>query len=463
MHTHPYKPLLQGHAVLCLLLSAVCYAEPGAGAQTDPAAQAGESVTRYEDEVAALQSLYGASDPRLGEALLGLGLSYRDAGRHEDAAAAFKRGLHIIRMNDGLHSLVQLPYLEHLIEENSALGNWEEVNKNYNYLFWVYKRNYGDNDPRLLPVIDRITRSQIDIYNADPGTFTAANLRNRDKMLNKAVRIMESRYGETDTRLVSALNRVAMNQYYLALQTGSLQDYRGYQQYMQRVRTEDLFTTISVAVPIVGSSGVVGVRYQEITVPRSHSAGYLPDHTARTFDYIDAARREGGLALGRVEAICEQDPQASVYARALAITHQGDWELLYENGRGWNKYRQAYELLRQSPEGAGYITDLFGQPRPLPALEQGLEDGAPRPQDKTPAAGSFIEVSFDVLPSGRSQHVHITRAPPGLDASVSRYVKWFISAKRFRPRLEDGQPVTTKDVNLQYVVDEHGRITASAQ
>ena len=47
MHTHPYKPLLQGHAVLCLLLSAVCYAEPGAGAQTDPAAQAGESVRTH--------------------------------------------------------------------------------------------------------------------------------------------------------------------------------------------------------------------------------------------------------------------------------------------------------------------------------------------------------------------------------------------------------------------------------
>jgi tetratricopeptide (TPR) repeat protein len=463
MHTASYLKTGFLQAALWLLLVEVCYAGPRSGTTADPGVQARDSVTRYEDDVTALQSQYGASDPRLGEALLGLGLAYRGAGRHEDAAAAFKQSLHVIRMNDGLHSLVQLPYLKRLIEENTALGRWKEVNKNYNYQYWVYKRNYGDNDPRLLPVIDRITRSQIDIYNADPDAFTAANLGKRGKMLAKAVHIIETHYGKNDPSLVAVLNRVAMNQYYLALQTGSMHDYRSYKQYMQRARGEDLFTKISIPVPVSAGGMVVGVRYQEISVPKTHSPAYLSDHMARAFDDIDAARREGGLTLARIQAISEQDPQASVYARALAITHQGDWQLLYENGRGWNKYRQAYELLRQSADGTGYIDYLFGQPRPLPAMERENEDGPMPARDRAPAPGTFVEASFEVLPTGHSRHVQITQAPPGVNASVTRYIKWFISTMRFRPRLEDGQPVTTRDVSIKYVVDDHGRIMASVQ
>lgn len=461
MHMASHRKMVFSQASLWLLLAAVCYAEPRSESTADHVAQARESVKRYEDEVTALQSQYGASDYRLGEALLGLGQAYRAANRHKEAATAFRQSLHVIRMNEGLYNLAQLPYLERLIEENTTLGNWGKVNKNYYYLFWVYKRNYGDNDPRLLPVIDRVSRSQIEIYNADPENFSAANLRRRGKMLAKAVHIIETRYGKTDARLVAALNRVAMNQYYLALQTGSLPDYRSYHEYMQRARSEDLFTTISVPVPIMSSGGVVGVRYQQITVPKSHSPGALRNDTARTFDRIDATRREGREALARIQAISEQDPQASVQARALAITHRGDWDLLYENGSGSRDYREAYELLHQSANGASYIHYLFGRPRPLPAMEEENNGGSVPAGKRAPAPGTYIEAIFDVLPSGRSRNIRITQAPSGLDASISRYVKWFISTMRFRPRLEDGQPAMTRDVNIKYVVDKHGRITAS--
>ena len=445
------------HAALYLLLAAVCYTEARAGTT------AGPSIMRYENEVKTLQSQFGASDPRLAEALLGLGLAYRHADRHEEAAAAFKQGLHVIRMNDGLHSLFQMPYLERLIEENTTLGKWQELNKNYSYLFWVYKRNYGDNDPRLLPVIDRITRSQIDIYNAGPDTFNATNLKKRGKMLNKAVHIIETHNGKTDMRLVAALNRVALNQYYLALQTGSMPEYRDYHELMRNAHGGEMFTHIRIPVPLYVNGTVVGVTYREVAVPKTRSSAYLSNHMAQNFKAIDAAKREGRLALARIQAIIERNPQASVYDRALALIHEGDWELLYEDGYGRSKYRKAYELLRQSPEGAAYIDYLFGQPRPLPALELRQEDGKSQARDQATPAGTIIEASFEVLPSGRSRRVHITWTPPGLDTSLSGYVKRYVTSIRFRPRLEDGQPVTTRNVKMKYVVDKLDHITASVQ
>lgn len=457
------KKMVFLQAAMWLLLADVCYAEARAGTTADLSAQTREFIMRYEDEVKTLQSQFGASDPRLGEILLGLGLAYRHANRHEEAASAFKQGLHIMRINEGLYSLVQLPYLERLIEENTTLGKWKKVNKNYNYLFWVYKRIYGDDDTRLLPVIDRITRSQINIYNADPESFSAANLKKREKMLNKAVQIIETHYGRTDMRLVAALNRVALNQYYLALQSGSMAEYRNYKELMRNAHSGDMFTHIRIPVPLYVNGTVVGVTYREIAVPKTRSSAYLSDRKAQIFKNIDAAKREGRLALARIQAITEQNPQASVYDRALALIHEGDWELLYEDGYGRSKYRQAYELLRQFPEGAAYIDYQFGQPRPLPALEQPQENGKQQARDQATAAGTVIEASFDVLPSGRSRRVHITWTRPGLDTSLSSYIKRYVTGIRFRPRLEDGQPVTTRDVKIKYVVDKLDHITASVQ
>src|SRR3990172_3854878 len=112
------------------------------------------SGDQYEDAVRELESSHGFYDPELGKELVGLGLAYRTSGRHGDAIEAFKRSMHVTRVNEGLYTLSQLPVLHLIIAENTELEDWKKLDQNYHYLCWLYRRNFGDNDVRLLPAVD---------------------------------------------------------------------------------------------------------------------------------------------------------------------------------------------------------------------------------------------------------------------------------------------------------------------
>jgi len=465
-------PIGQNLAAILVLLNVACPVEAPADTapvSNEPAAAvvtgrtARDAISRYQERLTEQQSMYGASDPRLAETLLGLGLAYRAASDHEEAADAFRNALQITRINHGLHSLDQLPYLQRLIEENTTLGRWEDVNNNYYYLYWVYRRNYGDDDPRLLPVIDQVTRAQVQAFNASPELFSGADLRDREALVNKAVQIIETHYGENDPRLIQPLQRIAMHQYYTALQTGRMSDYRHYKSYMRGVSSDDLFT--SMVVPVVTNvGGQVTVRYEEIKVPRSGSNAYLPREVAREFKRIDTTERKGRQALERIKAILEREPDASPYARAVAIIHEGDWQLLYDSGRGWRKYERAWALLSQTEQAEQYIDMLFGRPRSLPARDplpaERQESGGSEATDSAPPAGDGdIEIIFDVSAGGRSTNIRVGALSPGVEKATAVNLKWYIGALRFRPRIENGKPVMTHDVKLKYSVDARGRIT----
>ena len=51
------------------------------------------------------------TDPRLAEPLFQLAREFRDSGRYADAHAALDRGQQIIRMNEGLYTQAQIPYI----------------------------------------------------------------------------------------------------------------------------------------------------------------------------------------------------------------------------------------------------------------------------------------------------------------------------------------------------------------
>jgi len=461
------RPLLYWYAATWLLLNAACVTaadEARTGAPAPDAVGARAAISRYRDEIYSLQSQYGASDPRLGEARLGLGLAYRAAGKHGDAAAAFKNALYNVRINHGLESLDQLPCLNRLIEENITLGRWKRLNNNYLYLYWLYKRHYGDDDPHLLAVINRVTRAQTRIFNAQPELFNSTSLRQREAMFNKAVAIIESHYGKEDPRLLAALYRAALNEYYAALQTGKLRAYIAYKNYIRGASSNDLFTHVSVPVVHYDMSGHPRVSYEVMAVPNPSSRANLTRQTAQTFKQIDVTEQKGRKSLQRIQHILDQQPHASPYARAVAIIHEGDWQLLFANGHGRREYDRAWRLLQQADNGPAYLEQLFGRPHPLPASDP--LDAATALGHRasgggtTQSAAATISVHMDVTAGGQAINIRIGDLPGGVTNNTVRHLKWYLAGVRFRPRLEDGKPVMAHDVNLKYAVNDEGRITA---
>jgi hypothetical protein len=411
------------------------YAAPAADTVTDGAVPSGNaeprdssrrdeeirrSIAKYRKQVARMQAEHGAYYPQLSEAMLSLGLSLSAVNEHAEAADTFRSALHISRVNHGLHNLQQLPYLELLIEENRALDNEEKLYKNYHYLYWLYKRNYGANDERILPVINRVARWHLEAYRDNTDVVSYRHLLEARDLYDKAVEIIEQQYGEQDPRLINPLYELALSNYYIAVQANRLDEARMDRSYEVSTRAD----------------------YYEEESP-----------VDRILDSYFAGKK----ALVRIVDIHANNPELPVESHAMALTYLGDWQILFERPRSaMDRYGEAYSLLTENGADRATIDAIFGSPRRLPTIPLPDRRRAKQRESGTslPESASYAIVSFDVLSNGRTRNIRVVEASPADSHRVTRTARRLIAATRFRPRFEDGKPVKTTDVNMKYIIDE---------
>lgn len=390
-------------------------------AEPDPdgniTAEARRSISQYQQTIDALQRTHGVYHDQLSEQLLGLGLVYRNQGQHEQAIEVLKRSLHINRINNGLHNTSQLPILELIIETNTALSDWQALDKNYYYLYWVHLRNYGNEDPRLLPIIDRLGRWHINAYQLQSDELLFRHLLDANALYKNAVAIIETHYGQFDPRLIDPLYAIALTNYQMAAYASNLEN------------SDDIRSSFT------GNRHRRRLSEQEIVQQNLLANSY----------------RTGKRAMTRIIDIYESNPQLPSDSHALALIHLGDWHQLFnKRTTAMMNYQQAYAFLSEHQTDTLDIDKLFARPRTLPAIQLPLPYKNKQDNKNKPS----VLVSFNVTKTGRARNIQIIESDPADDASLQRRAKKSVKLTRFRPRLENGKPVETTDVSIRYIYDE---------
>jgi len=376
-------------------------------------AEAKRTISKYQASITALEQDHGAYHDQLSQELLGLGLSYRNQGQHSEAIAVFKRSLHISRINQGLHNSNQLPILELIIETNTALSAWEALDQNYHYLYWVNLRNYGANDPRFLPVLDRVGRWHLNAYDLQSKGSGIEHLLDADALYSHAVRLIEAHFRMESPRLIDALYGVALANYQLAAHAGDTNN-------------------IQNTGPSYGS----GDRRSRL----------IKQEEARQ-ELIYSSYRKGKKAIQRIVDIYTNNPWMPAAAHANALMHLGDWYLLFnKSSTAMKHYEQAQALVNRNSIDNVDVNNLLAHPRSLPAMQFPL----PYKQEKDENE-SYVIASFDVTKTGKAKNIRIIESNPADSTSLHRRAKKTIKSSRFRPRFENGEPVATSDVNVRYV------------
>jgi hypothetical protein len=343
--------------------------------------------------------------------------------------------MYITRINDGLNTPVQLPILEAIIGQNRALHDWQALDKNYDYLYWVNRRNYGDNDARLLPVMERVAHWKLKAFSKQVGKSPQHFLREADTIFSDAVTLAEKKYGPNDPHVIDPLYGVAIANYELSSYYAVLD-----QQAQARMAVD--------YDPYMGDAAETAYAEE-----RDRQMAML------------ASYGRGTAAMRRLLAIYKDNPRISPAAHAAALIRVGDWYLAENRpDDAKNAYSQAYAVLRDSGASADMLQKVFGRPRALTAA--GLTSPLPgshvpelvqEPETTHKPAGSptaYVLTSLTVSDRGRPYNVHVVESMPPGDNSARRRAVEQVSSMLFRPRIENGRTVETDNFKFHIKFNE---------
>lgn len=132
----------------------------------DSSSATARDVTRYEAALKAVEQKGNAYDLELTETLMGLAASYEDTGDYASALPLYERASHITRVNHGLFSLEQVPIIERVIANQVARGDLLAADQQQEYLFYLHRRIHGDNNPDMLPIMQKFAEWNMYAYRA---------------------------------------------------------------------------------------------------------------------------------------------------------------------------------------------------------------------------------------------------------------------------------------------------------
>jgi tetratricopeptide (TPR) repeat protein len=400
---------------------------------------------QYEQQVAQMESQYGAYDPRLGEQLLSQGRVYQQLQEHAKALEALKRAFHIQRVTTGVQNLGQVPILQRILESNITLHDWPAVDQNFDQLLWIYRRNYADGDQQLLDVFNQVGRWKIQAYRdgllKSDGYTTVSDAA---FMFAESIKLTEQRYGETDPRLIDLLYGHSVASYQAMIEYAN----RPLDKYVDR-QASSAITYVQKCVPVVMPNGRVAMQCFSVPVMNVGTWSRAQDEKDMDVERRFVAARK---SLERIVAIHDAHGELPAESRAEALTHLGDWYTLRgSEGKAMEYYQKAWQLLQGLPDGDKKQQALFGNPVPVPALRLAVASVDKQVAPENPP--NFVAVSYDVSKSGRVHNAQVTEKSAEVSAAAGRRVLDVLRKNRFRPRLENGVAVDTLGAVKRYPVN----------
>jgi len=406
----------------CALLLATWGNNPARAAQTgEPGAQQHKPVSptatdpllnddgsdAYRQEITRLESAMGAYAGQLPEHLLSLGLSLQQRGQHQAAIDAFKLGIHLARVNDGLYSVQQIPMLQREIASHMALGQYAEADDRQLYLYRVQMRSMEGGMNRAKAFMQQ-ARWQYNAYRLALDGQGFARLMSMWDLYRLALNDIVDRQGETSSLLVEPLEGMLLAQYLIA-----------------------------------------GYDVDDINASLSNDNFSMQQQLNRFNAYRAQSYQKGRAVIQAIYDIELANNDGNSRQTAGSKVMLGDW-LLWHGQResAMKAYRQATAELVALGDAQEDIDARFGNPVALPNY-----DGARRLPATVPPEQANLLVTFDVNKQGKVLNIERVDTSDLAKGRANRVLRT-LRKTRFRPRLALGEPLDTEGVTRAYEIEQ---------
>lgn len=395
----PQSMTMLMYMLMCTLLFLTLNSTAGAQTITTEVTES-DPISDYLEAIETAEAERSAYSVELSDLYFGLGKSHFSKREYERARQAYQRGMQIERVNYGLNSLSQTPYLLSIAEAESFLGNWEESQNALENLYEINSQAFGENDPRMLPVLDELLDWYMNTYNERTRSGGYQNLVVSEQLSNRMTNILKESVPLEDPDTAERYRKISHLHYFIA---------NHIKQYGEP--SESGFT-INTGAAAKSSNSTSQQHY-----------------------------RRGKAALQKVVESLEKQENISDSQKALAIAELGDWYLVFGQRMSASKaYELAYESLQDNTEAQKLSESLFGQPSIIEFTA--LKTGKTLPEQD-------LQVSMVVSKAGVPGKMEILNPPENISKTEIRAIYKDIRSKRFRPRLVDGK-TTESSIVLPY-------------
>ncbi len=469
------------HALRTTLALAAFFAAPLLAMAADVPGYA-ERQRQLLERIEGIQSQSGSYAPELLEQLEPLVLLYRESGEQTLALVTIERALQVVRANNGLYSLEQVPLIWQRIEAEEARGNDAEVWSLEQELLTLARRH--SDDLRSVPVLHQMADRQMKVLgrvldgetppqvrygcyyktwpNDDIGSCESGSRRD----------VVRNMLADAQRNYADAIAVMLRNEEYASdeLRELEMELLRGadlirteYDDARRGITGSRIITRDEIPVPLVPGAGAAEIRepWRSRTAPVRElakwefpyeSAGadqehFLFENEARERRLRDPYHR-GRQSLRRLYsygAVSEGPP----LRQATAIALMADWDLLFaHHGFAVDGYELARDMLVRAGEPEASMTQLFAPPTPvvLPAFQPN-----PLARDEARSATGYIDVALVITKYGRGRDVEIRDASNATEDAQRRLVA-LLKTSRFRPRLTDNTFADESPVAFRYYV-----------
>jgi hypothetical protein len=456
-------------AVAAIVALACAIAPYAAAAGFDPGAERHRQLLERIQEILALDGPY--SSDLLGP-LVDLIALYREGEDDALAAVAIQRAVQVVRINQGLHTLEQVPLIRQLMQIEEERGNDAAVWEIEQDLLTLVRR-YPD-DLRTVPILREVGDRRM----AALGRFLDGE-RPAEVILGcfyEAWPQREDANCQAGSRKTVVQGMIAEAQQHYSAAIAVL---------LRRGRYGDAELR-ELELSLLQGIDLVRARYDSdprrddlLLVPGVPGARFLPPWRGRTEPIVELARWElpsqsAGASQGEgAELGMEKVRVADTYhrgqqslrrlyeysaasaspplAQANAALQVADWELMYSrHGFAVESYQRAYDVLEALGVARTAIEQLFAPPLPvvLPAFQPN-----PFALDETREVAGHIDVAFTVTKYGRGREIDILGSTNASAVAKDRLVT-LIMTSRFRPRPTDGEFTDSSRLTARYYLYE---------
>ena len=382
-----YKYSLVAISLISIMLLSAATVQSQTIEEQQPAS---DPVSDYMNAIDNIEAEYSAYSTELSDLYLGLGKSLYSRQEYEKARQAFQRGMQIQRINYGLNSLSQGPYLLSIADAESFLGNWDESQEALENLYSINQQAYGANDVRMLPVLDQMLDWYLDSYDERTPKGGYANLIISERIATRMFSILEKELPLDDPEAPERFRRIGYLQYFIA----------------NHIKQHGEPSESGVTFSTGGSAA-----RSEASTSRMHF-------------------QRGKLALEKVVAATAQQENSSPEDQAKAVAELGDWYLVFgQRFSAAQAYQLAYDVLETAEQPEQIRAELFDQPRIINFSMDKGSTSDPAPEQ--------MEVRMTVSAYGVPQGVEVDEDTDISKAQI-KALRRNVSSMRFRPKLQNG-------------------------